>query len=220
MVVVLMNGSALAAPWAQEHANAILEAWYPGEFGGKAIADTLLGVYNPAGRLPVTFYRSVSDLPAFDDYGMKNRTYRYFQGTPLYGFGYGLSYTSFTYSAARAATSDLHAGDPLKVEVTVTNSGKRAGEEVAQLYLLPPAGGNGGLSPKLQLEGFQRISLKPGEARKLAFELSARDLSQVDGDGNRVVLPGEYSIAIGGSQPGAQSPTVSFRISGSHPVPR
>ncbi|MGO4212068.1 glycoside hydrolase family 3 C-terminal domain-containing protein [Terriglobus sp. 2YAB30_2] len=220
MVVVLMNGSALAAPWAQEHANAILEAWYPGEFGGKAIADTLLGVYNPAGRLPVTFYRSVGDLPAFDDYSMKNRTYRYFQGTPLYGFGYGLSYTTFTYSGAKAATNELHAGDPLKVEVTVTNSGKRAGEEVAQLYLLPPAGGNGGLSPKLQLEGFERVTLKPGEARKLAFELSARDLSQVDGDGNRVVLPGEYSIAIGGSQPGAQSQTVSFRISGSYPVPR
>ena len=225
VVVVLLNGSALAVHWAQDHANAILEAWYPGEFGGKAIADTLTGRNNPAGRLPVTFYSSVDDLPAFSDYSMKHRTYRYFTGKPLYSFGYGLSYTKFAYSGLKIAHTKLQAGEPLTAEVEVKNTGRVAGCEVAQLYLLPPASANGGLSPRLQLEGFQHVSLEPGESRKLTFTLSPRDLSEVDAEGNRSVQAGEYSISIGGSQPhdphaSTATMTGSFIIQGTLAVPR
>jgi beta-glucosidase len=210
MVVVLLNGSALAVNWAQNHANAILEAWYPGEFGGKAIADTLLGKKNPAGRLPITFYRSVADLPSFDDYSMKNRTYRYFSGTPLYRFGYGLSYTKFAYSGLKLSSKNLHAGDVLTAEVDLKNTGRVAGDEVAEVYLTPPTTGNGGLSPKIQLVGFQRVTLKAGESRHLKFALTPRELSEVDEKGSREVQSGTYSLAIGGAQPmDPLSPTAS-----------
>jgi beta-glucosidase len=225
MVVVLLNGSSLAAGWAQDHANAILEAWYPGEFGGKAIADTLLGSSNPSGRLPVTFYASVKDLPDFSDYAMKNRTYRYFTGTPLYAFGYGLSYTKFAYSGLKLNQTTLHAGDPLTVEVEVKNIGPLPGNEVAELYLTPPASGNHGLSPHLQLEGFQRVFLRSGESRKLTFQLTPRELSEVDAQGTRSVQPGDYGISIGGGQPldpRAPSPSVkaSFSMQGTQVLPR
>jgi len=225
LVVVAFNGSALALNWAQEHANAILEAWYPGEFGGQAIAETLLGRNNPAGRLPVTFYKSVADLPSFSDYSMKNRTYRYFTGKPLYGFGFGLSYTTFSYSGLKLSTTKLRAGEPLNVDVDVKNTGSRSGDEVAQLYLKAPASGNGGLSPKLQLEGFQRITLKPGETRHLVFTLSPRELSEVDAEGIRSVQPGEYFVSVQGSQPieshsTAHAQSSTFMIEGSQPLPR
>ena len=155
MVVVLLNGSALAMNWAKKHANAILEAWYPGETGGKAITETLVGKSDPSGRLPVTFYASVDDLPAFTDYSMKNRTYRYYSGEVLYRFGYGLSYTRFSYSHLKLSTSKVQAGDTITAEADVHNSGNVAGDEVAELYLMPPPDGNGGLSPHIQLEGFQ-----------------------------------------------------------------
>ena len=223
IVVVALNGSALALNWAQEHANAILEAWYPGEFGGQAIVETLLGRNNPAGRLPVTFYRLVSDLPSFNDYSMRNRTYRYFSGTPLYGFGFGLSYTTFSYSGLKLSTTKLRAGELLKVDVDVKNTGDFKGDEVAQLYLKAPTSGNGGLSPKLQLEGFRRISLKPGESRHLVFTLSPRELSEVDAEGIRSVQPGEYSVSVQGSQPLESMPSAqssSFTIEGSQLIPR
>jgi beta-glucosidase len=223
-IVVLLNGSALAVNFAAQHANALLEAWYPGEAGGVAIADTLLGKNNPSGRLPVTFYQSENDLPAFDDYSMKNRTYRYFSGTPLFGFGYGLSYTHFAYSGLKLSTTKLKAGQPLTAEVTVKNTGKLAGEEVAQLYLLPPAEGNDGLSPKQQLEGFQRLTLKPGESRRITFTLSARELSEVDAKGTRAVQPGNYTLAIGGTQPkdphaATPAQTTTFTIQGTQELP-
>ena len=139
LVVVLMNGSALAVNWAQQHAAAILEAWYPGEAGGTAIADTLLGRYNPAGRLPVTFYAGIDQLPTFDDYAMQGRTYRYSRATPLYRFGDGLSYTHFRYSGAHLSTATLAAGDPLSVTVNVANTGRLPGDEVVEVYLTPPA---------------------------------------------------------------------------------
>ncbi len=157
-----MNGSALAVNWAQQNADAILEAWYPGQAGAQAIAETLVGENNPAGRLPVTFYRSVSDLPAFEDYSMANRTYRYFKGQPLYGFGYGLSYTTFAYDNLKLSTSILHAGDTLTVGADVKNTGSRAGDEVAELYLVPP---QTSVSPALALGGFTRIHLAPGETK-------------------------------------------------------
>lgn len=225
LIVVVMNGSALALTWPAQHANALLEAWYPGEFGGKAIADTLLGRNNPSGRLPVTFYASVEDLPSFDDYSMKNRTYRYFTGEPLYGFGYGLSYSSFEYSALKLSTDMLRAGDTLTAEVDVKNTGRVASDEVVQAYLIPPHEGNGGLSPKLHLAGFLRVHLKPGEIRHVRLELEPRWISEVDSQGVRSVQAGEYRLAIGGAQPGdTKSPstaqTVSFHITGNHTVAR
>ncbi len=124
----------MAVNWANDHASAILEAWYAGEEGGTAIAETLAGGNNPAGRLPVTFYKGVEQLPPFDDYAMKSRTYRYFSGQPLYPFGYGLSYSAFTYSGLKL-NQDLQAGDPLAVEVDVKNTSQRAGDETVELYL-------------------------------------------------------------------------------------
>ena len=225
LVVVLLNGSALAVNDAQEHANAIVEAWYPGEFGGRAIAETLTGENNPSGRLPVTFYKSVEDLPAFDDYSMKGRTYRYFGGIPLYEFGYGLSYTKFAYSGLKLSSAKVKAGETLTAEVEVKNVGGRAGDEVAQLYMMAPPTGNGGLSPRLQLEGFQRVSLKAGESRKVSFVLTPREMSEVDAQGNRSVQAGAYSVSVGGGQPGdrhAASPgqSATFSIEGAQAVAR
>ncbi len=219
VIAVLLNGSAVAVSMAQQRAAAVLEAWYPGEAGGKAIADVLTGAVNPSGRLPVTFYASTADLPDFSDYSMKSRTYRYFTGQPLYGFGYGLSYTTFTYGKLRLAKSTLDAGDTLTAQVEVKNTGKRAGEEVAQLYLMAPSEGNGGVSPKLQLEGFQRVLLQPGESRTVTFTLDPRQLSEVDAAGVRSVQPGSYRLAVGGAQPGdshsaAQAQTATFTITG------
>jgi beta-glucosidase len=212
LIVVLLNGSALAVNWAQQNADAILDAWYPGQAGAQAIAETLSGKNNPAGRLPVTFYKSVSDLPPFTDYSMSNRTYRYYKGEPLYGFGYGLSYTNFAYSNVKLSSSRLNAGETLKVDVDVKNSGKRAGDEVAQLYLRPPQDGR---HPKYSLEGFQRIHVAPGETRHVQFTLSPRELSYVSQGGVRAVRAGSYSIFVGGSQPESltESP-VSLVIAG------
>lgn len=223
-VVVLLNGSALAVNFADAHARALLEAWYPGEAGAQAIVDTLTGTNNPSGRLPVTFYKSTADLPAFTDYSMKNRTYRYFTGTPLYGFGYGLSYTSFAYSHLRLSSPQLQAGDNLTVEAEVKNTGRLAGDELAEMYLTPPTDGNGGLSPRLQLGGFERVHLAPGETKHLRFTLAPRQLSVVDAQGERAVQPGSYTLSVGGSQPkDAHAPepaqTAHFRITGTQQLP-
>ena len=198
MVVVLLNGSALAVNWAQQNAKAVLEAWYPGQAGGKAIAETLIGKNNPAGRLPVTFYTGIDQLPAFEDYSMANRTYRYFKGKPLYAFGDGLSYTKFAYSDVKLSAETLHAGETLTVEADVKNVGNFEGDEVSELYLLPP---QTDVSPRLELAGFERFHLNPGEAKHVTFRLDPRTLSQVDGKGVRALLPGRYRISIGGSQP-------------------
>jgi len=177
-VLVLLNGSALAVNWAQEHVPAIVEAWYPGQAGGSAIADVLFGDYNPAGRLPVTFYKSTGDLPPFESYAMKGRTYRYFTGTPLYPFGYGLSYTTFVYRNLRASTERLAAAGTLGVSVDVTNSGARAGDEVVQLYVSHPSS----KVPRAikELRGYQRVSLKPGETRTVRFSVPASSIAYWD----------------------------------------
>ena len=203
LVVVLMNGSALAVNWANDHANAILDAWYSGEEGGTAIAQTLAGVNNPGGRLPVTFYKGVEQLPDFEDYAMKNRTYRYFTGEPLYGFGHGLSYTTFEYSGMKLSNSQLQAGTPLDVEVDVKNTGKRDGDEVAELYIsFPKLPG----TPLHALRGFTRVHLKAGEQTHVKLTLSPRDLSYVNEAGDRFVSTGDYLITIGGGQPGTGAP--------------
>ena len=203
LVVVLMNGSALAVNWANDHANAILDAWYSGEEGGTAIAQTLAGTNNPAGRLPVTFYKGVEQLPEFEDYAMKNRTYRYFTGEPLYGFGEGLSYTTFEYGGMKLSNPSLRAGDPLDVEVDVKNTGKRDGDEVAELYItFPKLPG----APLGALRGFSRVHLKAGEQKHVKLTLSPRDLSYVNEAGDRLVATGDYLITIGGGQPGTAAP--------------
>ena len=174
-VLVLLNGSALAVNWAQEHVPAIVEAWYPGQAGGAAIADVLFGDYNPAGRLPVTFYRTVADLPAFDDYAMKGRTYRFFDGPPLYPFGHGLSYSTFAYDSLRTTADTLVADGNVTVRVNVTNTGHRAGDEVVQLYVQHL--GSAVQRPRQDLRGFRRVGLRPGETRTVEFSLAASSLA-------------------------------------------
>jgi beta-glucosidase len=174
-VLVLLNGSALAVSWGQEHVPAVLEAWYPGQAGGSAIADVLFGDYNPAGRLPVTFYRDTRDLPAFDDYRMANRTYRYFKGTPLYPFGHGLSYTTFAYAKLRTSGAPGRASDTIMVRVNVTNTGRRAGDEVVQLYVQHV--GSVVDRPLQELKAYKRVTLQPGQTRTVALPLAVRSLA-------------------------------------------
>ena len=218
VVLVLANGSALAVNSAREHANAILESWYAGEEGGAAIAETLSGKNNPAGRLPVTFYTGINQLPPFEDYAMKGRTYRYFEGKPLYPFGYGLSYTTFSYSGLTLPKSAITAGDPLTAEVKVTNTGKREGDEVAQLYLaFPHVAG----APLRALRGFKRVHLKAGESQTVQFELRDRDLSMVTEEGTPIIAEGKYSVSVGGGQPNTEAPSVSgtFQVKGTKKLP-
>ncbi|MFZ0964371.1 MAG: glycoside hydrolase family 3 C-terminal domain-containing protein [Terriglobia bacterium] len=218
LVVVLMNGSALAVNWPSEHANAILEAWYSGEEGGAAIAETLSGKNNPAGRLPVTFYRNIHQLPHFEDYSMEARTYRYFRGKPLYPFGHGLSYTTFSFSDLSLPQTGVQAGDPVGADVTVSNAGKLAGDEVVQLYLkFPPVNG----APQIALRGFQRIHLDPGASEKVHFELKGRDLGMVTEDGRPIIAGGDYTVSIGGGQPDTEAPGVTghFRVEGQIDLP-
>jgi beta-glucosidase len=218
VILVLANGSALAVNWANAHVNAILESWYPGEEGGAAIAETLSGKNDPAGRLPVTFYTGIDQLPLFEDYSMRNRTYRYFSGKPLYPFGYGLSYTTFSYSDLALPKDAIGAGDPLTAEVTVTNTGKREGDEVAQLYLSFP---NVPGAPLRALRGFKRVHLNPGESKRVRFELKDRDLSMVSDAGEPIVADGAYTLSIGGGQPNTGAPTVTgtFRVTGTKTLP-
>jgi beta-glucosidase len=218
MVVVLMNGSALGVNWAQEHANAILEAWYSGEEGGAAVAETLSGKNNPAGRLPLTFYTDVSQLPNFEDYSMDNRTYRYFKGKPLYPFGHGLSYTSFSYSGLELPTEPVSPRQPVHADVTVTNSGKVAGDEVVQLYLsFPDVKG----APLKALRGFNRVHLEAGASQKVEFDLKDRDLGMVTELGDPMIAAGVYKVRIGGGQPETDAPGVSgsFQVSQQAPLP-
>ncbi|MBC7947638.1 MAG: glycoside hydrolase family 3 C-terminal domain-containing protein [Chitinophagaceae bacterium] len=211
LVFVMMTGSAIALPWESENIPAILNCWYGGQSAGTAIADVLFGDYNPAGRLPVTFYQSDSDLPDFNDYSMKNRTYRYFNGKPLYGFGFGLSYTSYRYDQLKLPFT-WKTGKQLTVSVRVTNTGSRNGEEVVQLYISPS--GQVNPAPLKALKGFKRISLKAGESKVVSFLLSPQDLSIPDEKGIYRPLKGKLSISIGGGQPGETSGGASKPASG------
>ncbi len=195
-VLVLLNGSALAVNWAEQHVRAIVETWYGGQAAGSALADVLFGDYNPGGRLPVTFYKSVADLPPFDDYRMEGRTYRFFTGTPLYPFGYGLSYTSFAYQNLRTSADTLAAGDTLTVRVDVTNTGKRAGDEVVQLYVRHL--GSSVARPREDLRGYKRITLRPRETRTVEFSVPASSLAYWNPDTHRWVVeqePVELAVA-------------------------
>ncbi|HKO16838.1 MAG TPA: glycoside hydrolase family 3 C-terminal domain-containing protein [Gemmatimonadaceae bacterium] len=197
-VLVLLNGSALAVNWAQAHVPAIVEAWYPGQAAGRAIADVLFGDYNPGGRLPVTFYKSVNDLPPFDDYAMAGRTYRFFAGTPLYPFGYGLSYTSFRYAHLRPSAPALAAGDSITVQVDVTNTGRRTGDEVVQLYAHHL--GSAVSRAIEQLVAYRRVTLRPGETRRVRLRLAASQLAYWNAAGHGWVVESEpVELRVGGS---------------------
>lgn len=203
-VFVMMTGSALAIPWEAEHVPAIVNTWYGGQAAGTAVADVLFGDYNPAGRLPITFYESDADLAPFTDYSMKNRTYRYFMGKPLYGFGYGLSYTTFHYDQLNIA-KEVAKGKAVPVSVRITNTGKFAGEEVAQLYLINQ-------EPSIRtarktLKGFHRVHLNPGESKTVKFLLNPEDLSYVDEQGTVKPLRGTLAVSVGGSQPDEKQTT-------------
>jgi len=219
LVVVIQNGSALAVNWAQQNAGAVLEAWYPGEEGGTAIAETLAGDNNPAGRLPLTFYSSLSQVPPFEDYSMRGRTYRYFADKPLYGFGFGLSYTSFAYSNLKIVPPRAGAGDPVTVEGDVKNTGAMAGDEVVELYLTQPKAFE---TPLRVLAGFQRVHLGPGESSHVRLTIDPRSLGQVDEKGNRVIVPGEYTVSLAGAQPqDATSVQIGkFNITGKAELPK
>lgn len=213
IVLVLLNGGPLSIPWADAHLPAILEAWYPGEEGGAAIADVLFGDYNPAGRLPVTVYRSLDDLPPFDDYHLPGRTYRYFDGLPLYPFGYGLSYTRFAYRGLRVDAKRFAVGEPVTVTVEVENVGARAGDEVVQVYLRALDAPD--YAPRHSLQAFRRIHLEPGAAQRVTFTLDGRQFSLVDEDGARWIRPGKYEIFAGGGQPGfAETVSATITLSG------
>lgn len=196
-VLVLLNGSALSINWENDNIPAILEAWYPGQAGGTAIADVLFGDYNPSGRLPVTFYKDINDIPAFSNYEMKGKTYRYFKGEPLYEFGHGLSYTSFQYSNLEVPKS-ITAGDDLVVRVSVKNTGAVAGEEVVQIYIKNPNAD--ARNPHKTLAFFERMHFDAGEEKTLTFTIDKAQLSIVNQDGEKVMASGAYEISVGGAQ--------------------
>lgn len=206
VVFVMMTGSAIAIPWESENIPAIVNAWYGGQSAGTAIADVLFGDYNPAGRLPVTFYKNDSDLPSFSSYDMSGRTYRYFKGEALYPFGYGLSYTSFKYENLTMPVT-VKTGKIVTVSIRVTNTGKTNGEEVIQLYV---ANQNTAIqSPIKALKGFKRISLKARESKVVQFQLTPQDLSLVDNSGASKQMKGKVTISVGGGQPGVKNKTTS-----------
>jgi beta-glucosidase len=218
LIVVLQSGSAVALNWANQHAAAVLEAWYPGVEGGTAIARTLAGENNPAGRLPVTFYAGLDGLPDFTDYGMKNRTYRYFTGKPLWGFGYGLSYTKFKYGPVKLSAQTLKAGEPLTATVAVTNAGTVAGDEVVEAYIKTPAQDG----PVHALAGFERVRLEPGASKEVTLKIAPRSISTVDDQGNRSIIAGKYTLSMGGAQPQETQAKseAGFTVSGTKALPK
>ncbi|MEZ4667278.1 MAG: glycoside hydrolase family 3 C-terminal domain-containing protein [Anaerolineae bacterium] len=203
IVLVLINGSMVSINWADENIPAILEAWYPGQAGGTAVANALFGDYNPGGRLPVTFYQSIRDLPPFESYSMVNRTYRYFTGEPLYKFGYGLSYTTFSYDNLQVGSEKVASGESVSVTVDVENTGNVAGDEVVQLYLQDVEASSP--VPQLQLQGFNRIHLAPGEKQTVEFTLKSEQMSFFDDAEGWLLQPGLFKLWIGGQQPNLQA---------------
>ena len=216
VVLVLVAGSALSINWASENIKAIVAAGYPGEQGGNAIADVLFGDYNPAGRLPVTYYKSADQLPSFENYDMEGRTYRYFHKEPLYPFGYGLSYTKFEYSNLQMPGNQI-AGNSVKISVDVANTGDMDGDEVVQLYLTDEKASTP--RPVRSLEGFERINIKKGETKTVEFELTPRQFSMINKAGKRIIEPGWFTISVGGEQPefsgrcdASTTETLNYRI--------
>mgnify|MGYP000342020614 CR=1 FL=1 len=202
VILVLLSGSALSVTWADKNVPAIIQAWYPGAEGGKAVASLLFGDYSPAGRLPVTFYNTTEELPDFKDYSMANRTYRYMKNEALYPFGYGLSYTKFEYSNLLISNSKINVGDKITCSVKVKNTGKYKSDEVIQMYLKSCDGID---VPKWQLLGFRRINLEIGEQKEVKFEIEPRQMAYINNEGKCILNPGKFEIFIGGSQPDNRS---------------
>jgi len=194
-----LNGSPVTSVWAQEHIPVIVEAWYPGQEGGTAVAEVLFGDYNPAGRLPVTVYRSMEQIPDFENYSMEGRTYRFFEQDPLYAFGFGLSYTKFHYIDLTLSSETVSSAGSITVKVNLSNIGDCTGDEVVQMYVknLQPTV----RAPLRSLIGFQRIGLKPGESKIVTFTLKPADFPLYDDNGNAFIQPGRYELYVGGSQP-------------------
>ncbi len=223
VIVILMNGSPMTINWVHDNVSAVLEAWYPGEEGGTAIADILFGGYSPAGRLPITFVKSLDQLPPFTDYSMQGRTYRYMTEEPLYPFGYGLSYTKFEYSGL-TVQSKVEPTDSVIVSVTVKNAGATAGDEVVQLYVTDVEASV--TVPRWQLQGVTRVGLQPGEEKTVEFTLTPRQLAIIDEDGRAVLEPGVFQVFVGGQQPDKRSSeltgnfvlTGEFEVVGKEPV--
>jgi len=211
VVLVNFSGSAMAMNWEDENLPAVVQAFYPGETTGTALTRLLFGEFNPSGRLPVTFYKSEKDIPDFSNYDMQGRTYRYFKGTPLYPFGYGLSYTTFEYSNL-VANETAGTDSPLNVTVEVKNVGKVDGEEVVQLYISNKTAKSE--VPIVALKGFQRINLKKGEQKSVTFTLNPEDFSITTGDAKQVVEPGTFEIAVGGAIPGKNSVAKTLKLTG------
>ncbi len=199
IVAIITGGSPVDLSEVQELADAVLMVWYPGEEGGTAVADILFGNVSPSGRLPITFPKSLDQLPAFDDYSMKGRTYKYMNQEPMYPFGFGLSYTNFTYSEIKAASSSISKSDTVKVQVRITNSGKVKSEEVSQIYISDIKASV--TVPNFQLINTKRVSLEAGESKNVEFELAPKDFEIVKEDGTRTIESGEFKIYIGGSSP-------------------
>ncbi|MBW9172409.1 glycoside hydrolase family 3 C-terminal domain-containing protein [Clostridium estertheticum] len=203
IILVLLSGSALAINWADEHIPAIVQAWYPSSQGGKAIASLIFGEYSPSGKLPVTFYKSTQELPDFEDYAMKNRTYRYMENEALYPFGYGLSYSKFEYSNLRISKTEIEVNETVNLSVTVKNIGKYESDETVQLYLKDVEASV--VVPKYQLKGIKKVSLKPSEEKEVSFELTPRQMALIDDEGNCILEPGLFEVFVGGSQPDKRS---------------
>jgi beta-glucosidase len=213
VIMVLISGSAMAINWADDNVPAIVQLWYSGEEGGTALAEVLFGDYNPAGRLPVTFVKSLDQVPPFTDYSMKNRTYRYMEDEPLYPFGYGLSYTTFAYSNPSISKQEVSADESVEIKVDVENTGQRDGDEVVQLYVSNPDARI--TAPIRSLQGFARVHLKAGEKKAVSFTLTPEQFAIVSEEGEFVVEPGRVEISVGGGQPGAKSAVTvsgSFRV--------
>jgi len=203
LIAVVTGGSPMNLAEVQEIADAVLLVWYPGEEGGNALADIIFGKVSPSGKLPVTFPRSFEQLPAYEDYSMKGRTYRYMTAEPLYPFGFGLSYTQFAYSDLRISKDRVHKDESVTIEVTLTNTGKMASDEVAELYLTHEGANDS--EPLFALKGFQRVSLAPGASKRLSFVLTPEQLSLVDANGKSFVPAGKVRISVGGSLPTTRS---------------
>jgi beta-glucosidase len=202
IVAIITGGSPMNLAEVQDLADAVLLVWYPGEEGGHAISDIVFGKVSPSGRIPVTFPKSLDQLPPYENYSMKGRTYRYMTAEPMYPFGYGLSYTTFAYSDIKLSAPEVKKNAPVNAEATVTNTGKMAADEVVQLYITVPQTGD---SPQFSLKGFKRINLKPGESATVDFPLTPELLQSINDDGRSVEPAGNYHIYIGGSTPTKRS---------------
>jgi beta-glucosidase len=203
IILVLLSGSALAVNWADENIPAILQAWYPGALGGRAIASILFGDESPSGRLPITFYKTTEELPDFKDYSMTGRTYRYMANDALYPFGYGLSYTKFAYSDITLSSKKINTGENMTCSVKIKNTGSCDGDEVVQLYLRDVEASV--VIPKWELKGFKRIALKKGEENTVTFTIEPRRMAIIDNEGKCILEPGKFEVYIGGSQPDKRS---------------